>query len=64
MNCRNCTNWTMKHNPQMARQGFGNCNLQVSKAVMYPPHHTCTQHKQITPVQAAARDKWLKGVGL
>ena len=64
MTCRHCMNWNMKNNPAMARQGFGNCNLQISKAVFYPPHHTCKAHKQVTPEQAAARDAWLKGVGL
>ena len=64
MTCRNCNNWTMKHNPSMARQGFGNCNLQVSRAVFYPPQHKCTQHKPVSAEQAGKRDKWLKGVGL
>lgn len=62
--CRTCMNWNMKNNPQMARQGFGTCNLQVSKAVSYPPHHTCTAFKTVKPAQAAARDAWLKSVGV
>ena len=48
----------------MARAGLANCNLQVSKAVFYPAHHDCKQNKPVTPPQAAARDAWLKGVGL
>jgi hypothetical protein len=54
----------MKPNPLMAKQGFGNCNLQVSRAVSYPPQHTCGAAKPVTAAQATARDAWLKGVGL
>ena len=64
MTCRHCMNWNMKTSPAMARQGFGTCNLQVSKAVSYPPQHTCAAFKPVKPEQAAARDAWLKGVGL
>lgn len=64
MTCRNCKNWTMKHNAQMARQGFGNCNLQLSRAVLYPPHHTCNAHKPVTAEDLAKRNKFLLGVRL
>lgn len=64
MTCRHCMNWNMKNSPTMARAGLANCNLQASKAVFYPAHHDCKAFKTVTAVQAAARDAWLKGVGL
>ena len=64
MTCRHCMNWNMKNSPTMARAGLANCNLQASRAVFYPAHHDCKQNKPVTPAQAAARDAWLKGVGL
>lgn len=48
----------------MARQGFGNCNMQTSKAVFYPPHHNCDAHKAVTKAQQVKRDDWLKGIRL
>lgn len=64
MTCRHCMNWNMRHFPKMGAEGFGTCNLQVSKAVSYPPHHTCTAFKPVKPVDAAKRDVFLKGIGL
>ena len=64
MTCRTCANWTMKSYPLMARQGFGNCNLQTSKAVFYPPHHNCDAHKAVTQAQQVKRDAWMKGIRL
>lgn len=62
MTCRHCMNWNLKSST-MARAGLANCNLQVSRAVFYPAHD-CKAFKTVTAVQAAARDAWLKGVGL
>lgn len=64
MTCRHCMNWTLKAVPAMGQYAFGTCNLQVSKAVSYPPHHTCTAFKQVKPVDAVKREKYLKGIRL
>ena len=64
MTCRHCMNWTLKALPAMGSLGCGTCNLQVSKAVTYPPHHTCTAFKPVKTVDAAKRDVFLKGIGL
>lgn len=48
----------------MGAEGFGTCNLQVSKAVSYPPHHTCPAFKPVKPFDAAKREKYLKGIRL
>lgn len=60
--CRNCANWQMRGNPEMAKQGFARCGLG-ERWNFLPPGHTCDRFEQAEQRAIEMRDKVLKGIG-
>lgn len=58
MTCLKCQHWNPKASGRMGLQRFAVCNLQVSKAVFFPPHHTCVNQKNAAPMVIARRLEW------
>lgn len=60
--CRTCSNWQMRGNPEMANVGFARCALG-EKWRFWPPSHTCGKFEMADPRAIEKRNKVLKGIG-